>query len=251
MLDKKELVIIEQSKLISKLYGMLDNVPVQSDHEPIEGDTMPSGDTQQSRQFNYIENAKITYPDAKEVFYPDFVNNPKKWLEVEDGTLTFSVPKEVLGTTPNSNRSRCELRFYKDAKTKKNWQYDELIVLHNEVMFHKLQSDESCFFAQVHGLSTKPYYKFDAGKGMFRLLCGLKEDSSSDYKLEFDMKPEEGVLYEYYVEQGNGYITATLTNIVTGEQETQGHDKYDRKDEKYAKLGAYGYGPIKVQHFAL
>jgi len=197
-----------------------------------------------------ISNAKLTYPDASELDYPAFLTKQTPYFTVQaDGSFKHDLPADVLGTTPNAKYSRIEERFYKDIKLKSNWKFDEELGDRFGVIFHKLHATERGVFAQIHGISTKPYFKAAAGKGTIALLMGLSENATTDTILDFKHRPILDKKYIFEYKHKGTTLTASLYNEDGTLISTVKTDKFTRKDEKYSKAGAYGPGPLSITFF--
>lgn len=197
-----------------------------------------------------VTNAKLTYPDATETNYPDFLTKQTPYFTVEaDGSFRYKLPADVIGTTPNAKYSRIEHRFYKDLKAKTNWKFDEALGDKFGVVFNQLHATERGVFAQIHGMSTKPYFKAAAGKGTIALLMGLTETATTDTILDFKVKPVLGKKYIFEYKHQGTTLTASLYNEDGTLIASVKTDKFTRKDDKYSKAGAYGPGPLDIQFF--
>jgi len=197
-----------------------------------------------------VKNSKLTYPDATELFFPDFINKKSEFFEIlPDGSFKYTLPKDVIGTTPKAKFSRIEHRLYKDAKAKTDFTFDDLIKMRYGVIFHALPAGERLVFGQVHGKSTKPYMKAGAGKGTIALLCGLEENATKDTILDFKHDPILGKKYIFEFEQQGANLVSSILHEDGKLISTVQTDKFTRKDMKYPKAGAYGPGPAQVTFF--
>lgn len=215
--------------------------------EALENETTP--ELPVSYPFD-VTNAKLTYPDATEVSYPEFLSKQTPYFTVEaDGSFHYKLPADVIGTTPNAKYSRIENRFYKDIKLKSNWAWDEELGMRYGVVFNALHPTERAVFGQIHGEGTKPYMKAAAGKGTIALLCGLTASATTDTILDFKHKPILGKKYIFEFKHKGTALTASLYNEDGSLISTVSTSKFNRKDTKYTKAGAYGPGPLDIVIF--
>ena len=201
-----------------------------------------------------VSNSKMTYPDASEKNFPDFIPD----IVQVDGSFLFTLFPD--GHTENSDRSRQEIRDYKNLENKRDWGYMEKVGKSYGFIFHDdLDPLNSIFFGQIHGETSSAIAKLDAGKGEFRALLALDEDGKNRETLKFGVTPVKGKHYAIDFHREFNHFEATLYDVYYNEEEKEyvksdilgfvETDRLTRKDNQYTKSGLYGYGNMKATHF--
>ena len=193
-----------------------------------------------------IENAKLTWPDASESFYPDYLNRDSDVFRVNpDGSIYFRVVKS--GTTPNTKYSRCEFRWMKSPDDKKNWNWHvgEMLSMRYGVKMHSVWGKDTTVVSQVHG-EKDPYFKIAIGKGQVRALCKTREGLTKDDEvivLYDDAVPDKDYIIDWIFNGHNLSIrdaTGSWNTVV-----------FVREDSYYPKAGCYGKAPAECTHFKI
>lgn len=201
--------------------------------------------TQQEITYPYdFTSSKMTYPDASEIFYPDFLVDSEFIQFGSDGAVTYSIPFDVLGTTSGDAKySRMETRFMKvtEDKTQWNWKNSEVVGQRFIVVFHELPDNNTCVFTQLHGVDS-PYFKVAAGKGSIRVLCKTREGLSGDDIVE-TLSDTVELNVPYLIDWTTDGTTLNISIDNVSKEIT-----FDRTDDYYPKAGCYGKGPASCTH---
>lgn len=201
-----------------------------------------------------INEAKITYAFPRENGKPyeeralDAIKNPKRGLVVHpDGSLTFD--NTGFATTPNTDATRCELRWYKDYTTKKNFLASDVIHMRYGLIFHSLSSKNGCVFGQMHGESNSATFKLDAGKGKIRAHISRDEKGKDEVTLDFKVVPQIEKPYIIEFSKDGKLLVAELYDgngkLLSGIEEKNIY----REDTQYPKAGSYSRDPFRVTNF--
>lgn len=105
-------------------------------------------------QFLNSQNWKLTLPSGKEILFPALAAHSDKFFHMNDaGDGVIFIAPSNGGTTPNSRKSRCELREMRADGKLASWSTTSGVhSMEWEIAVHQLPVDKRhCVIGQIHG----------------------------------------------------------------------------------------------------